>query len=102
MSYIFSWALPLQLAASGHFLSSKRAEAGRAASDLDFCESATLRVSRLGSAKSPQPGVDLINMAAPATGLRDSLCVTVHDGWYDVLTVKSDKPLMKLILGARG
>jgi hypothetical protein len=31
-----------------------------------------------------------------------NLCVAVDDGWNDVLTVKSDKPLMKLILGAGG
>ena len=28
-----------------------------------------------------------------------NLCVAVDDGWNDVPTVKSDKPLMKLILG---
>ncbi len=47
MSYIFNWTLPLQLAASGHF--------DRKATH-----------SRLGPAKVPQTGVDLINMAAPA------------------------------------
>ena len=31
-----------------------------------------------------------------------NLCVTVYDGWNDVLAVKSNKPLMKLILGTGG
>jgi hypothetical protein len=95
MSYIFSWTLPLQLAASGHFWSSKRPGPLQTCT---YCESATH--SRLGPAKVPQPGVDLIHMAAPASSLVRNT-VTVHDGWYDGLTVKSNKPLMKLFLGAR-
>jgi hypothetical protein len=31
-----------------------------------------------------------------------NLCVAVDDGWNNVLTEKSDKPLMKLVLGAGG
>jgi hypothetical protein len=31
-----------------------------------------------------------------------NLCVAVDDGWNDVLTIKSNKSLMRLILGAGG
>ncbi len=78
-----------------------------AASDLDLLRIRSVLATErpptrgwipLEPAKVPQPGADLINMAA----LRDPLCATVHDGWYDMLAVKSNKPLVKLILWARG
>ena len=62
MSYIFSWTLPLQLAASWHFWSSKRAGPLQT---WTFCESVrSWRPKGYPPAKVPQLGVDLINMAA--------------------------------------
>ena len=69
MSYIFSWTLPHQLAASGH-ISGLPSAPGRFRLRLSAnpfgLGDRKANHSRLGPAKVPQSGVDLINMAAPA------------------------------------
>ena len=87
---------------AGCFLAFLVFQARWAASDLDF-----LRIrSVLATDRLPTRGWGLPQFHSQAlislTWLRDPLCVTVHDGWYDMLTVKSNKPFMKLILWARG
>jgi hypothetical protein len=68
MSCIFSWTIPLQLAASGLFglpSAPGRFRPGVSANLIGLGDRKATH-SRLGPAKVPQPGADLINMAAPA------------------------------------
>ncbi len=70
MSYIFNWNLPLQLAAYWHFWSSKHAGPLQT---WTYCESNRSWRPKghplQAGACQRQPGVDLINMAAPAWSL---------------------------------